>query len=335
MPPPLNPQRERSGARPAVILLVLMTLFTGIAMGGACTSCLTGAGVGGDEIVLGGKERVGVVELSGPIMDVTEFSKDVRAFAKRKDLKALVIRIDSPGGAVAPSQEAYAALRAAAKEKVVVVSMGNVAASGGFWTAMGGDWIFANPGSLTGSIGVITELPDLRGIADFLRFRVRTFKSGPLKDAGNPLREMNPEDEAMFRALIDDIYLQFVSVVSERRKMDFDEVKAVADGRVMSGRAALEAGLIDELGGLYEASRKAVLLAKAKEDLKEGKTETSSVAALEEMDDPTLVYPKKPMPGWLDLITQGAQSAIAGGLADGIDRAAARARSDVGQVEVR
>lgn len=333
MPPPLNPQR--SGVRPAVFLLILMTLFTGIAMGGACSTCVTGAAGGSEEIVLGGKDRVGVVELTGPIMDVTDFTKDVRAFAKRKDLKALVIRIDSPGGSVAPSQEAYAALRAAAKDKVVVVSMGNVAASGGFWTAMGADWIFANPGTLTGSIGVITELPDLRGIADFLRFRVRTFKSGPLKDAGNPLREMNAEDEAMFRALIDDIYLQFVSVVSERRKMDFDEVKAVADGRVMSGRAALEAGLVDELGGLYEAARKAVLLAEAREAAKEGKSETSSVAAAEALEDPTLVYPKKVMPGWLDLITQGAQSAIARGLADGIDRAASRARSDVGQVEVR
>jgi protease IV len=223
-------------------------------------------------------------------------------------------------------------LRAAAKEKVVVVSMGSVAASGGFWTAMGADWIFANPGTLTGSIGVITEIPDLRGIAELLRFRLRTFKSGPLKDAGNPFREMTPEDQAMFQTLIDDIYLQFVAVVAERRKMDVDEVKKIADGRVMSGAAAFEAGLIDELGGLHDATKKAVLLANAREAEKEGKTATSSKAD-EKIEDPTLVYPKKPIPGLLDLLTEGAKSAIANGLADGIDRAAARARDS--NVELR
>src|SRR5262245_53956544 len=117
-------------------------------MGGACSTCmagLAGAGAGGEQVVQAGHDRIGVIELKGAIMDVTEFARDVREFARRDDLKALVIRIDSPGGAVAPSQEAYASLRAAAKEKVVVVSMGNLAASGGFWTAMGADWIFANP----------------------------------------------------------------------------------------------------------------------------------------------------------------------------------------------
>lgn len=331
--------QSQSQSRTGVMIAwTVLSLFTGLAVGGACSTCVQGVASGGsDEVILGSHERVGVVEMNGVIGDVGDFVRDVRAFAKRSDLKALVIRIDSPGGSVAPSQEAYAALRAAAKEKPVVVSMGNLAASGGLWTAMGGDWIVANPGTVTGSIGVITQLPDLRGIADVLRFKMRTFKSGPLKDAGNPLREMTAEDEAMFRGLIDDIYAQFVAVVAERRKLDVEAVKKIADGRVFTGRAALELGLVDELGGLYEASRKALVLAKAREQVKEGEAITSTAALEEELEDPTLVYPKKPLPGLLHFLTEGSRAAIEHGISDGIERAAKDARRDAlsGGVELR
>ncbi|MCK6552752.1 signal peptide peptidase SppA, partial [Myxococcota bacterium] len=315
---------RRSGSG-TMVLWVLVTLFTGIAMGGACSTCIGAAAstMPGDT-VMGGGDRVGVVELTGAITDASSVVRDIREHARRSDLRAIVVRIDSPGGAVAPSQEIFDALRAASKEKPVVASMGSVAASGGLWSALGADWIFAQPGSVTGSIGVITQTPDLTGIAEVLRFKMRTFKSGPLKDAGNPLREMTPDDELLFMSLIEDIYDQFVTVVAERRKLPVDKVKEIADGRIMTGRAALKAGLVDELGGLVEASRKAVILAKIRGEQKEGQTVTSTVVP-EELEDPTLVYPKKPMPTLLELLTQGAQSAISKGLADGVERAAARA----------
>jgi protease-4 len=306
----------------------LLSLFTGLGLGGACSTCVQGAAGGQEDIIAGSRDRVGVVELSGAIMDVTDFVRDVRAFAKRDDLRAILVRIDSPGGAVGPSQEAYDALRFAAKEKIIVASMGTVAASGGFWTAMGADYIFANPGTITGSIGVITQLPDLRGIADVLRFSMHTFKSGPLKDAGNPLREMTPLDAQMFQSMIDDIYSQFVGVVAERRKLELEAVKKIADGRVITGRAAKELGLVDEMGGLYDAAKKAVALANERDSAKEG-SKTSTITDVSKLEDPTLVYPKKPMPSVLEMLTQSAQSAIARGLSDGIDRAASRAEESV------
>jgi protease IV len=222
-------------------------------------------------------------------------------------------------------------MRWAAEKKPVVASMGNVAASGGFWASLGADWVFASPGTITGSIGVITQLPDLRGIAELLRFRMRTFTSGPLKDAGNPFREMTPADEQLFQSLIDDIYTQFITVTSERRNLSLDEVKKVADGRVMTGRAALDIGLVDELGGLHEAARKAMLMAKLRQAKEEGETETST-KAWEELEDPTLVYPKKDSPPLLDLLTGSVKQGISSGVSEGIDRLA---QDEASPVELR
>ena len=321
-PPHLPPAPRKQSSSTAG--WVILALFMGVGMGGACSTCLHGAAGVQDEVIVGGGDRVGVVELLGVITDSTEVVRHIRQFAKRDDLVAIVVRIDSPGGSVAPSQEIYSALRAAAKEKPIVASMGSVAASGGLWSALAADWIFASPGSVTGSIGVITELPDLRGIAELLRFKMRVFKSGPLKDAGNPLREMTPADEELFRSLINDIYEQFVSVVAERRNMDRERVLAIADGRVMTGRAAIEAGLVDELGDLHVAAKKAVVLAKARKEEEEGKTVTST-AVTDDVEDPTLVYPKKPLPGLFRMLTEGAERAIAEGIAGGIERSTERA----------
>jgi protease-4 len=271
-----------------------------------------------------------VIELFGAITDGGDTVRQIRDFARRDDLRGIVIRIDSPGGAVAPSQEIYEALKFAAKSKPVVASMGSVAASGGFWSALGADWIFASPGSITGSIGVLSQTPDLRGLADLLRVKMRTFTSGPLKDAGNPFREMTPEDEELFMSLINDIYMQFVSVVAERRKLDLETVKNLADGRVMTGRAALEAGLVDELGGLHDAARKVVLLAEAREAEEEPPAETST-AAEGEIEDPTLIYPKKPIPGLLRMLIESTESAVSKGIAAGIGRAAGGAADAAGE----
>jgi protease IV len=294
----------------------MIALLFGTALGGTCATCATlGGQMGGDEVFFAGGDRVGVIELVGPIVEAEEIVRNIRKFGRRDDLIALVVRIDSPGGAVAPSQEIFRAMRWAAEKKPVVASMGNVAASGGFWASLGADWVFASPGTITGSIGVITQLPDLRGIAELVRFRMRTFTSGPLKDAGNPFREMTPADEQLFQSLIDDIYQQFVDVTAERRRLTVEDVKKVADGRVMTGRAAVDLGLVDELGGLHEAARKAMVMAKMRKAKEDGDTETSTTT-LEELEDPTLVYPKKETPGLIDLLTEG----VAGGVSQTIDR---------------
>ena len=163
-------------------------------------------------------------------MDTTQSVRDIRKFLRRADLKALVVRVDSPGGAVAPSQEMYQEMRRASLEKPVVVSMGSVAASGGFWVAMAGDYVFASAGSITGSIGVISQSPDLQRVAELLRFNMRTYKSGPHKDMGNPFRQMTEDDDAVFMALIDDVYEQFVTVIHERRGLEITDIKKFADG---------------------------------------------------------------------------------------------------------
>ncbi len=312
-------------------MLIALALLLGVGVGGTCATCAAvGGQVGGDEVFFPGGEHVGVVELLGPIGDAGDIVKNIRKFALRDDLVALVVRIDSPGGAVAPSQEIYRAMRWASEKKPVVVSMGNVAASGGFWASLGADWVFASPGTITGSIGVITQLPDLRGIADMIHFRMRTFKSGPLKDAGNPFREMTPADEALFKSLIDDIYDQFVTLTAERRHLNVEDVKSIADGRVMTGRAALEVGLIDELGGLHEAARKALVMSKIRKAAAEGETKTSS-AAYQDLEDPTLIYPKKDRPGLLDLLT----ASVSEGVSRGVSSAVERISEDRDPVELR
>ena len=295
----------------------MILLLLGASIGGTCATCAT-IGAKNREPVFGvGSDRVGVVELQGAIMDATKLVRDLRTFARRDDLLGIVVRIDSPGGAVAPSQEIFAAMRHAAQKKPVVASMGNVAASGGFWASLGADWVFASPGSVTGSIGVITQTPDLRGIAEVLRFRMRTFKSGPLKDAGNPFREMTPADERLFESLIADIYDQFVTVTAERRGLPIERVKELADGRIMTGRAALKADLVDELGSLHDAARKVVMLAKERKQRASGETVTSSTAYTD-MEDPTLVYPLQERPSIFELLSELSSKAIA----DGIERAA-------------
>lgn len=320
-PPRRGPVPPKKGTNTSGLTAIVLLLL-GTVMGGTCATCV-GGGSSVDFSGFGGGDKVGVVELIGPIADASEFVKDLRAFAKRDDLLAIVVRIDSPGGAVAPSQEIYDTMRWASKRKPIVASMGNTAASGGFWASLGADWVFASPGTVTGSIGVITQTPDLRGIAEALRFRMRTFKSGPLKDAGNPFREMTDADRALFESLIADIYDQFVTKTAERRGLPIEKVKEVADGRIMTGRAALAADLIDELGGLHDAARKAVILAKEREAKELGETITSSTA-YEDMEDPVLVYPKKPRPTFLDLLSEASADAIANGVDRGVRRLVAR-----------
>lgn len=303
----------------------LVPFLVGLVFGASCMTCGQLPSPEKDEVTGESGHRVGIVTLEGPIMNTAEAVQQLRRFARQEDIDAVVLRIDSPGGAVAPSQDVFDALRKTSEKKPVVASMGSVAASGGFWAAMGADYVFASSGSITGSIGVISQTPDLRELADFLMVDVHTFKSGPHKDLGNPLREMTEGDRAIFQGLVDDIFEQFVSMIMERRKLDREAVMKVADGRVMTGRAAKEAGLVDELGGLYDAAVKAASLADDKKRAEGGEVGDGPV-------DPTLVYPA-PKDPLLALLSRDFGASLMRGMLDGLNEgleaASARARSEV------
>jgi protease IV len=198
-------------------------------------------------------DKVGVVEVVGTIMDSKKTIKELNAFAEDDEIKAIVVRIDSPGGAVGPSQEIYDVMKKIRAKKKIVASMGSLAASGGFYIACAADEIYANPGTLTGSIGVIMELPNVTGLMKWAGVEMNTITAGKMKDSGSPFREMTPEERAYFEGMLEDVHGQFIDAVAAGRKLTVEEVKPLADGRVFSGRQAKEAKLVDQLGGLEAA----------------------------------------------------------------------------------
>jgi len=197
--------------------------------------------------------RVGVLEVTGVIADSKKTLKELREFAEADSIKAIVVRVDSPGGSVAPSQEIYQALRRLHGKKHVVVSMGSIAASGGFYVACAGEKIFADPGTLTGSIGVIFNFYNLQGLLKWAGVQVSPLTAGKMKDAGSPYREMTADERAYFRSVLDDVHDQFIQAVATGRNLEVDQVKPIADGRVFTGRQAKELKLVDEMGGLEDA----------------------------------------------------------------------------------
>ncbi|OPY59697.1 MAG: putative signal peptide peptidase SppA [Pelotomaculum sp. PtaU1.Bin035] len=183
-----------------------------------------------------------------------EIAAILRKAARTPEIKAVVIRLNSPGGTPVASQEIGLEMeRLKRSGKKVVASMGDVAASGAYWVAAGADQIVANPGTLTGSIGVIMQTSNLQGLYDKLGIGTETFISGPHKDMGSPSRPVTPEERAIFQSMIDDIYSQFLDVVAEGRHKDVSEIRPLADGRVFTGRQAKELGLVDRLGDFHDA----------------------------------------------------------------------------------
>jgi len=201
------------------------------------------------------REAVGVAELNGVIMDSKKFLKTLKKFEEAKEIKAVVVRINSPGGAVAPSQEIYEAVKKFPKP--VVASMSSVAASGGFYVAVAAKKVFANPGTITGSIGVIMEFANLEKLYEWAKIKRYSIKTGKFKDAGADYREMQPEERALLQGMVDDVLLQFKTAVSEGRKLPLETVTSVADGRIFSGSQAKAAKLVDELGTLDDAVNEA------------------------------------------------------------------------------
>jgi protease IV len=206
--------------------------------------------------------RVALVELDGPIIDVDDLLRELKGHRDNPMVKAVVIRINSPGGVVAPTQELHAALtRLREAGKPVVASLGSIAASGGYYVAVAADKIYANPGTLTGSIGVIMRLANLDGLLKKVGVDFVVVKAGQLKDIGNFARAMTPEERRVLQVMLDDVHAQFIDAVAAGRKLDRAQVLAFADGRVVSGAQAKSMNMIDVLGGLEEALDGAAVLA--------------------------------------------------------------------------
>jgi protease-4 len=207
---------------------------------------------------------IGVIEIKGEIIDSKKELKWIRSFSEEPTIKGLLVRIDSPGGAVAPSQEIYSELKRLAAQKPVVASMGSLAASGGYYIALGANKIVANPGTLTGSIGVIMQTVDATQLVPLTKLEWQTYKSGEHKDMGSPFRAATESDKQLFAGMIKSVYEQFVRAVVDSRKIEEAAVRKVADGRVMTGEQALEAKLVDELGSFQTAVEKTAELASLK-----------------------------------------------------------------------
>ncbi len=198
-------------------------------------------------------KRIGIIKLKGVIIGSSTLIKQIKAFRENRAIGGVILRINSPGGGVAPSQEIYEEVRKLSKRKPVVTSMGSVCASGGYYIASGTTKIFADPGTVTGSIGVIVEFSNLAGLFKKIGVKSYVIKSGKFKDLGYPTREMTPEDFKVIQNVVNSIYDQFVKAVAEGRHLPIDKVRALADGRVFSGTQAKELGLVDRLGNLEDA----------------------------------------------------------------------------------
>jgi protease-4 len=200
-------------------------------------------------------DRIALIRIEGVILDSQTTIGELKRFSENPSVKAIVIRIDSPGGGVVPSQEIYDAVKRVRSKnnKTVIASMGSVAASGGYYIAAATDRIVANPGTLTGSIGVIMETANVERLLQKIGVEGVVIKSGKYKDVGSPLRKMSAEEKGLLQTVMDDVHRQFIEAVAEGRSLEFRAAQALADGRIFTGRQAKEAKLVDELGDLEDA----------------------------------------------------------------------------------
>lgn len=210
--------------------------------------------------------KVGVLEIQGVIEDPWELLDWIERFSKDERVKAVILKVNSPGGSVGATQELYRALMRLRNKKKVVASLGDVAASGGYYVASAAHKVVSNPGTLTGSIGVAMYFTDFEGLMKKVGVRSHVVKSGPYKDIGSPFRRMTEEEKRLLEGVITDVHRQFLEDVSHARGIPLERLETVADGRVFSGRQALELGLVDQLGGFQEALELAKSLAGIKEE---------------------------------------------------------------------
>ncbi|NLO05095.1 MAG: signal peptide peptidase SppA [candidate division WS1 bacterium] len=265
-PPPPPQQPPRRGTNWLLVvggLIAAMVLLGGMVLVIAAVMGLAGSGSGfenvsGDSVAVVTVEGVistsGEQTLFGDIVGGARATMEqLREAAEDESVRAVVLRINSPGGSPAASQEIYTEVMRLAKEKPVVVSMADVAASGGYYIAAPAHRIVADPSTVTGSIGVRMEVLQYTGLMEKLGIEARNMTSGPYKDTGSPLREMREDERQLLQSIIDDMYRQFVRDVSVARKMKLERVRELADGRVYTGEEAVRVGLVDELGNFYRA----------------------------------------------------------------------------------
>jgi len=248
-----SPRPKRRPVRTVLTVIALIGIgFIALSVLGNFLS--EGGWIGGD--------KVAVIRIEGIILDSRETIEELRHYRDNPSVKAIVLRIDSPGGAVVPSQEIFAEVRKTRAEgkMKVVTSMGNVAASGGYYIAAATDRIVANPGTLTGSIGVIMELANVKGLLEKFGVQSVVIKSGRHKDMASPFRAMTPEDRALLQTVLDDVHAQFIDAVATGRSLQLEQVKTLADGRIFTGKQAQTVNLVDELGDLHDAIQLAARL---------------------------------------------------------------------------
>ncbi|PKL52088.1 MAG: signal peptide peptidase SppA [Nitrospira bacterium HGW-Nitrospira-1] len=210
--------------------------------------------------------KLALIRIEGPIIDSKNAVDELKEYTKDNSIKAIVLRVDSPGGAVAPSQEIYEEVKKAVAKKKVVVSMGSVAASGGYYISAPATKIIANPGTLTGSIGVIMEIPNIEGLMNKIGIKTEVIKSGRHKDIASAFRTMGKEEREILQGVMDNVHEQFIKAVSEGRKIKMEELRKIADGRIFTGEQAKTYGLVDELGTLEDAIKTAATLAGIREE---------------------------------------------------------------------
>ncbi|HYA87009.1 MAG TPA: signal peptide peptidase SppA [Nitrospirota bacterium] len=283
---------------------VLTVVGTALALGVlfvlvlAVASFLTGGKGRSVPLSVVGSDRVAVVKIEGLLTSSDDIVEELHDYTEDGSIKAIVLRIDSPGGGVVTAQEIYNAVKNARKEgKKVIASMGSVAASGGYYIAAGADKIVANPGTLTGSIGVIMEFANIEKLLEKIGVKGTVVKAGQYKDVGSPFRDMTDPEKKLLQGVIDDVHSQFIDVVAKGRNIPIDDVKAIADGRIFTGRQALKLKLVDKMGDLTESIELAGALAGIK-----GKPRIVE----KNKKIPFLDYLKEESAAWIgDVITRG------------------------------
>jgi protease-4 len=231
-----------------LLVVLAVVLFVGLSM-----LALAWWGQGG----LWFGEKVGVVEIKGLISESRPILKQLDRYREDSRIKAIVLRINSPGGAVGPSQEILREVEKIRKEKKIVASLGTLAASGGYYIACGAHLIMANPGTATGSIGVVMQFANVEQLGKKLGLDIYALKAGRYKDVGSPFRPMTPEEKAYLQNLLDNIYQQFLRDVARNRKIPLEKMRRLAEGRIYTGEEAKKLGLVDEFGNLPDAIEKA------------------------------------------------------------------------------
>ena len=265
------------------VIAALLIFFFGILF-------LIGRSSGGKSSRLSFGDKIAIVEIKGVISQSSWIIEELRQYVEDDGVKAIILRIDSPGGGVGPAQEIYREVMKIKLRKKVVTSMGSVAASGGYYVACASDLIVANPGTITGSIGVIMQFSNFEELLKKIGIKGMVLKSGEHKDIGSPFREMTPEEKAIMQEVLNNVHQQFIQAVADGRKLDRSKVIQVADGRILTGEQAKNLGLVDQMGNLQDTI-----------DI------TAKMAGI--VGKPTVLYPKKRHSIW-ELLMRDMASAV-------------------------